>query len=460
MARKPMRQPGIPYVEAAIGDFDLMPIPPEHFQSLTHTRTALDSANDVEITVYDRTAIEISAQLAFAMRETGLPKLKFKYGWYREPERDSPEFECIVTDWNLTFDQTGAIIDISGVSNIVAARSNNEAMEFPGKPIHEIVEYMAEEMGYTPIVDKTANRYKQQNAILYQKVVDEEGYIVTKKSTEDAMDFIHRLAKIAVARKEDILDPLANNFRVYVDDSEKILYFKHIGDYRKPEPDHLYVFEWNKENSDVISWNPSSVEFLLGITSMSPAEKRMAGVEGIERAASFPESLYPDPDTGLMNAIRAADEPVDSEIERSSYSAHTQNHYIKTLDTSSSRKEWMQARMNNLSSVASHLRYEANAEIIGDGSIKPHFADNSETLEFHIYLPDGTMHFTSGIYQVMEVVDEISEGQFTTNLTMIRESVTEQQEEINRRLYGLEETDEKAGLVYWERKPEEIPKLH
>lgn len=93
----------------------------------------------------------------------------------------------------------------------------------------------------------------------------------------------------------------------------------------------------------------------------------------------------------------------------------------------------------------SQFNYNAEAELLGDP-----FIPVMGNLQFAVITSTGLLHYLSGVYKVEEVVDTISNGSFTSAVTMYRRGSISGNEELAGIDQSLVKVPVKTGSVYRE----------
>lgn len=93
----------------------------------------------------------------------------------------------------------------------------------------------------------------------------------------------------------------------------------------------------------------------------------------------------------------------------------------------------------------SQYNYNAEAELLGDP-----FIPIMGNLQFSIITPTGLLHYLSGVYKVEEITDTISNGSFTTAVTMCRRGSVSGNEELAGIDQSLVRVPVRTGSVYRE----------
>jgi hypothetical protein len=185
-------------------------------------------------------------------------------------------------------------------------------------------------------------------------------------------------------------DPPQIIYRPYFDESKIVERFQYPGRFGK-----------GKEN--VISFEPS-----IDLSLLASA----VGVEG--QHGNLID--YVSSEVGTMDAVpdrREVDTPNGRMVlERKYFQGPNASPMSSDSEPTSNFKE-ASDRRSAFYGIAESMLFTAKLTIIGD----PKFQYNNHVL-VDVFKPDGSLHYTSGTYQVYEIIDTIDAGLFTTVLSL------------------------------------------
>lgn len=390
-----IEQPAIPFVKMKIGDFNLTPEIPKYLQSFTYTRKTNSGANDFEVNVFDETAVEVEKAIS-----KGYKDISFSYGWWRG--KRSPEYLGRIVDYNMQFDGMGVSLNIDGMSEVVKSHVGDERKKTYKKDngdamrIHEIIEDIAEYEGWEigkiektkPVEDK-----------------EEEGgeKIFRQKADQASTKFIKdELIDYAESEKTDESD-----YRLWFEDSVDgtVVNFTPVS--YKEEPSEEYVYNLNTRDTNIISFSPS---YNGEIMMTSGANSKIV--------SNFSDVLSND----LMGVERSED---DDSNKVYAEGKTFRKEGVFTTDFSSMSEEQVKKIMNYTNKHAVNQAYKADLEIFGNPELR-----TFNTISIIVITRQGKIHHTSGIYMIEKIEDSIDNGDFTSKLSLIRDSSKEGSEDV------------------------------
>ena len=380
-----IKQPGMPFVNLKIGDFNITPEIPKFLQSFTYRRKTNSSANDFDFKVFDETAMKIERAIA-----EGYEQVSFSYGWAGGSR--SKEYLGRILDYDLNFNSMGAELSISGVSEIMAAYMGDERKKKYVKDdgtamrIHEIIKDIADYEGWE--VGKL-----EETKPVEDKEEKGEEKIFIQDEDETSIEFIkNKLLERAESKKSDDGD-----YRLWFDDSNGSITINFSPVNFKEEPDESYVYNLNTRDTNVISFSP---DFSGKLMMQKGSSKKIV--------TKFPESISND----LKSIIREKDSG-KVHAEGKTYEKEGVYHAQRSAGYEGEVKRIQ----NYIRSHAVNQSYSADLEIFGNPE-----TEVFKTISVIVITRKGELHHTSGLYMITEIEDSIDSGRFTTKYTLKRDS--------------------------------------
>lgn len=366
------------YVELQIGNHNISKLPPNHIESFNYERVTKDSSNKLIMTLHDESALLIESMIMDSIVDGSIP-CTWRYGYTNGVS--SPTYSGMITEYDLDFTSIGVSLNIEGISNGLNGFGSPITKTYENMDIHEIVKEIANEQGW-------GIEYIETCETIYDDV-DSDGNQTKKKyvcSNLPAVKFIEQELK-PYARK---LGTGESDFRVYFDDSVNPpnLVFAPPSYVGKSTNTYFYEFVWGNgdRNSPVISFNPN-----------------FSGVVTAFNGASTVDASGVDKLKNQMFRVRHSD---SNGIE----SDHTQ-----IIGGSSYSLDEAKSIAAKMFYTQANQSYPADLTIVGDPNVNP-----MSMVSILVLNKEGLAHHSSGAYIVTQVVDDISGGEFTTTLSLIK----------------------------------------
>ena len=383
-------KPLVPFVQFKIGDFDLTPVPPSVLQTFSHTRI-MDAGNTFELTVFDRTALELGNRIAEGMYE-----VSFSYGWSGFSR--SPLYTGMINDYEAVFQAGGAVLSIVGTTLAMKAHGQSHTREFlndnkvEGIRIHKIIEKIAEEEGWILGEIRPTAPVLCQDSLTsetpIQKIFRQEGEPSTKFIKDKLVEY---------AMSEDTNE---SGYMLWFEDTRDGTVVNFAPPTYSKRPAREYIFEWNTPGSPVISFTP---RFSGVIQAVEGRVGRIRAVTVNDLSNDFFEDVY--------------DQDSNSDREVAGSKIYNATDYNTLISASSGSETEIRARLARLYAQASSMSYTAELQLFGDTELKTY-----TDLSVIALTRDGIAHHTSGVYMVTQVVDTIEGARFTSTCALIRNS--------------------------------------
>lgn len=380
-------QPAVPFVELAVGDFNLTPIPPQYLLNLNHRRNMLDTANEFSFSIYDDTAIELELAIA-----EGHDNVRFRYGWVNG--ESTPVFSGKIWDYTIEFQSGGAVLNVTGTSTALEAHAVAATATYAGLDIHDIVKQIAKREGWkvgyiepcVPITGYYANEVKEKVKKPF-----------TQKNVSSTKFIKEQLIPYAISSKTG-----EGGFNLYFEDTSKTptVYFA-PPNYKKAVTKSLNLDINAGRRSAVVSFTPEVKGSLL-----------MQGGGTVEATAI--DSL-----SNNMTTLTYSDSSNASKTLTGPKSIVDFKKGKQAINLSSASLQEMSHKAASLWSKNANLMYSASLEMIGDPTMKA-----NSLVEVNVVTNKGKPHHTSGIYLVTEVDDDISGGMFMSNLKLMKNATS------------------------------------
>lgn len=380
MQIKAPSNPFYAYVMLSIGDHDITALPPKHLESFNYERVTKEHSNKVMFSLHDETALVIESWLLDSVVDGSIP-CSWRYGY--STGATSPTFTGMITDYDIDFTTTGVTLNLEGISMGLSSFGEPLTQTWENMDIHEIVSDLAKMSGWSV-------KYIESCEPIYDDV-DADGVQLKKKfvcNNLPAVKFIEQELK-PLARKVGTGE---SDFRFYFDDSEdepQIVFAPpSYTDGIEAGDSAYYEFAWGTDDtkSPVISFNPS---YSGVVTAFNGASN--VSVSGVDKLKNQ-----------MFNIKHSSSNGVGGE-------------YTQIVGGSSYSLDEAKAVSAKMFYTQANQSYPAELVIVGDPTIVP-----MSMISILVLNKDGLPHHSSGAYIVTQVVDDITGGDFTTTLSLIK----------------------------------------
>lgn len=317
-------------------------------------------------------------------------QIDFQYG-YTEGLR-SPKYCCKIINYKPIFTIDGVKIIIEALSHGYSINEDPTQTkdEWEGKRIDEIVNEICDKRGWDKDVD-ICKEILENDSLLSTELVQKR----FKQGRMRDIQFILEVLAPHAVREED----KSGDYRVYFDDAELKLHF-HPPRLEDP-PVRTFIYMRDKM-SEVISFSPD----ISGAVIMG-AGGGTAGMSFIHRQDGAVEEVLHNNQTTPEKTVIGGSLTEEKIWENERYSATViGNCRDKEQADILVRDRWF--RMFNLG-------FGGELQIHGDPRLNPF-----DVIKVMVITRDGGIHYSSGLYQVINIQDNISGGTFTSNLKLIR----------------------------------------
>lgn len=360
------------YFYLKIGENDLTLNSFDYIISFDMTRGMDDTSNDISLVLFDPTAMVMEWEIL-----KGYDKVKFRYG--RDDDNISKMYNAVVKDYEVELTNGGAMLSLQcflGENGDV----NTAPKTYKGTP-SEIVRQICTEEGW------------QVGNVVETEKADKEEFI---RSGKTPLQFINdELVPIAKSKSGQ------TNYVFYFDKTatKPIANFKPM---KESSVTDARSFEYiiGKHYNNIISFTPAYNGLMYNLFSMTPQDNSdTASTDG--GVANTSVSPYVPSLDSLTNKLIMPYEP-SKEFKKFIGTSSYDNGDLGKIS------EYLFTKMLDLCNTA-------QLELTGDATIEiPSF------VAITVLTKDGFFHHSSGLYQVLEIVDHVEEGDFTTTLNMIK----------------------------------------
>lgn len=374
-------QPVLAYVKIWIGDELLTTIPPKPNMIQGFSIDRLEAAGaKVTFSIFDDDWDEIEYLLSKASASS--TPISVQYGYYPNG-LESPIYKLMLQNYSISFHFTGVQLSINALSqaivNSIQPRNITTNSYNPTEAIKSICNEMGWTIGQFDVSKDVSsdNPYNLNNANPLEYITN---YIVPEARSEDDEIFVFYL--------DETTDPPTAHFRK-----------KEYGMVSDLNDLKTYVFL--KGYDSVVKDATFDIKGLFG------------GTSNFLTATGYTTNTL-DPRKKIQSS---SSETIDSTITTTTgaYTHTNPNQSILTVDSSGYTPEQSSNRLYYHIKSTAYSLYEATLTIIGDPTIE--FLENIRIINV---TDKGTLHHTSGIYFVNGIIDNISGGQMTTTLKLIR----------------------------------------
>lgn len=378
--------PFLPYCWIKIGGVEVTTKygRPHSFMGMVYERQTANAMNSFTFTLFDPNWSETETLLIQQGEE-----IQFQYG-YTEGIK-SPIFTGMVMEYTPVFTIDGVKLTISGISWIAKTDDSTVSRRDWGeKDIHEIVQTIADEHGWMADIDECLEILENDDLEVAQPV---KAKWVQQRMTD--MAFIAHILQPKAVRKKDKVA----NYKLAFDDAKRVLHFHPPRDDKGPR----FVYKFMRDPmSEVISFAP-----------------QVDGKVMLRKGAGVSAQPFIDRQTGYYDKVVHNDASTGEKILLGgpyTYTATTDNEDYQVTEFRPVRDQQQAdlAARDRFYIAANHI-FQGVLVIMGD----PRLAQ-FDIIRIIVLLPDGSLHYTTGLYRVDRIVDEIGEGQFTTTLEVSR----------------------------------------
>lgn len=271
---------------------------------------------------------------------------------------------------------------------------NPETLAQYGDTIGDIVEFIAKRNGWKTCIEPTV------------KLTDIDATErLFQQSKESDWELLNNLATMA----RSVADPNEGPYNVYYEAVTNILHFHPT--YRLDErPVRIYTYARQRTGA-ILSFTPNIVGQMVAL--LGGSNSKMDGMDLVthENFTSLgQDELFP---TKPLFCPVAPGILLDS-----GYNPNANRSALREFNTTMPNKQNADAEMANLYLSARTAALTAELKIIGDPLIQP-----MRHIMVIVYTHNGNLHYTSGIYQVIEALHIIQGGTYETTLKLIRDAI-------------------------------------
>lgn len=354
-----------PYMVVKIGSRIYNLDHPNFLQSFQFTRRS-ESMGEYEIVMTDLMDLDLEAKLINAIQNPTLNPVSFQYGWGMPPGEKSAWYKGILISYNASFlPNNGLTVTLRGIVN--ESFGLPQTKTYRGNRISDIVAQVAEYEGWTMVkLDAT------------EDLAEEREF---HQQNQTSIEFI-RTTLVPEANKGQY--PVRFMQTATATDGTQCWFIK--TDPKNPTVTRKeFNFMINAGNfGNVISFSPN--------------------YEGAQLAALNTQIGFVDRETNDMIVYE----------NQASQIAGADKLLPRNIPYGSTTPDMMSSILQNHWYGQNVGGYDATLEIVGDPKVAP-----LEYINIIPMRPDGRVHHTGGIYQVMEVVDNI-QGSYKTTIQCVK----------------------------------------
>ena len=390
------------------------PLPPDNIVSFTYEDIATTGCNRFTCELFDSTWHTIENLIIEKKGE-----IEFRFGWSYSGRLSEWQSASILTQ-APTFEIHGLRIAMEGLGTIITANDEAKTRDWSDKrylgKIHEIVKAIAEEQNWEHDITETALKLSEEGEprIFVQTQLPDLSFIKT------------------ILLPEAITTDGRGDFRCCYNASENKLYFG-LPKFENPAVQTYTVYK--DYMGQVISFTPDlgdgSLQRDTGALNM-----RMVGMD------PFKKKLYDvvvDNKASTKNKVLLGQFIPDQQIKTKGGAGRFLRSPVHTEGSAAAiaRQTW-EKRYN--------LIFQAELEIIGDPTLRP--GTNIGVLALD---SNNQPFYFSGKYSILKIQHTISDGNYTTRLSLIKNAMREGTINAEAEQYG----DIKAVIEELERMKEE-----
>ena len=382
--------PVLAYVWIRINGVDIT-IPtqgPRKLTGFSYSRIGDKGGNRATISFFDENWDEVENPI---VSSSTFPEITFRYGY--TDGLQSPDFTGLIYDYKPVFaiDGTKIVVEVISVGFQDGA-DRLKSRTWKGMDIHEIVAAIAREHSWNSEIDET--RSILDNDGIESSLVEKK--VFHQSNVRDLQFIITCLTPFAVRKTDKTAD-----YKVWLDDRTNTLHF-HPPRFEESEV-ATFVFMRDRM-SEVISFSPDmrgQLNLRLGAgVAGTPYLDSQTGQYGtvVHTNATTPEK------TLLGGPLTAAGKEIDEDFSVSD------GRYVRDAfhaDTASRDRFFDQ--FNSI--------FGATMVLQGNPTLLPH-----TVIRMIVIKRDGNLHYSSGLYKILDILDQIDPGNFTSTLNMIRNS--------------------------------------
>lgn len=387
--------PYFAFVEASIDGFQLTTKNdrPQRLTGFTYTKRGTSAGNYVQLTVFDSEWTTVESAITSSKDAI----LKFQFGYTTGVY--SPVYEAIIINYKPTFTIDGVQLTIEAISKgfgeVAELQRSRNFPEVTGNKemeIHEIVKWIADERGWEIDFDETDTNTDNHNLELSGP---ERRHFIQHKM-RDMQFIINVLSERAIRKKDGTAD-----YKVFFEDNAKPKL--HFHPMRVDTAPVVRSFTFMRDKmSEVISFSPDlSAQALL---------KLGGGVSACP---------YINLQTGEYEDVIAKNENTPDKTTLGgnlTFSLNETDEYYSVVES-------RPIRDGDDAQIAAMSRYmkmymamlRATLVIQGDPRMEPH-----TIIEVMVLMPNGKYHYSSGLWYVLDVTNNISGGQYTSSMELVR----------------------------------------
>jgi hypothetical protein len=368
-------QPGMPFINLVIGGVELNVIP-NFLTRFTHELRADGKIGKATIELFDPTW-ELVEDVIINGRERAV----FQYGW-RDANRNivavSMQRKGRVMKYQPSFQDNGVTLNFEIVDTVIQKEQEVESREFDDKKISDIVWEIFHNEPYNTPPEK-----------LHIEVTDGKDTYTQKNKTD--MNFIRtELLEKAVSGATG-----RGGYLFRVDGDE--VYFCTPEFVKSSE--RFYIFQRGRFGQ-VLDFAPEIRGAVMLVSG--GGHIRVEGYDPLKKSVVRTDvSLPTDPTRRAL-----ADETIDHTPKNGFMGRYYAVPFVRSGDV----EAWAMNKYQKARSMA----VKAPMTIIGDPTVHPF-----DLIYVLVLKPSGDVHYTSGMYRVMKVSNEITPGSFETKLDLI-----------------------------------------
>lgn len=365
-------QPMTAYVKIYIGDKDMSPLP-NMIQSFEITR--LKGIGDTAtFTVFDDTWIEIEKDFAANWNNIFL-----EYGYANSEKLVSNRYTMQLTNYNLSFNSSGTLLTTSAISKSATSSLQPTNISTGTKNPTEAVKAICRAMGWT-VLD---SNFDASNDVSDRSM----DYAVINES---AIEYILNTITVEASASGEI-------FEFYLDTNNIAYFKKDVIDTDADVRTYIYMKGYDSDVLDLTF----DIKGVFGGTSRfltSSGHKTSVFDMNTKEEISIEENIE-------TVATQATGE----------YSHLDPNQSITSVDSAGYSPTQSRNKLYYSVKKAFTSQYEATLTIVGDPTIQL-----LEHIRIINVTDDGYLHHTSGIYQILGIIDSIENGEMKSVLKLHR----------------------------------------
>lgn len=387
------------WVKASIDGAPLLDLNdrPHRQIGFSYVRNASNAGgNRLSLTVFDKDWDVVESMITKSSKS----ELTFSYGYTNGIQ--SPTYKTVIIGYKPSFGIDGTKIVIDCVSQPFNDQEDMQrSRTFPGvtgrkeMEIHEIVQYIANERGWSVDFDETDTKLDNHHL--------EEAGLLKQHFAQNKMrdvQFIKEILAPRAMRKKD----KSGDYRAFFEDTEQPkLHFHPPRNDQGPSGTYTFM---RQKMSEVISFSPD-----------------INGEMKLKMGAGVSVCPYLDIQTGEYNYAKANNATTpEKQILGGELTVASDED-----DEHASQSHSTPIRSHDHAEVACRDRYQKAFNSILGGELLIQGDPRLQlfkVIRVNVIKSDGGLHYSSGLYMISAIVDDISGGQFTSNMTLIRQGYT------------------------------------